>query len=41
MVLGGIIQERQPEVEATLAVHGLKVRGRLVQDDWVALVCAN
>jgi ribosomal protein L11 methyltransferase len=41
MVLGGIIQERQPEVEATLAVHGLKVMGRLVQDDWVALVCAN
>jgi ribosomal protein L11 methyltransferase len=38
MVLAGIIQAREPDMEATLAEHGLKVRERLVQEDWVALV---
>jgi ribosomal protein L11 methyltransferase len=41
MVLGGIIRERESEVAATLAARGLKVTGRLIQDDWVALVCAH
>ena len=39
MVLAGIIQEREADLEAALAVHGLRVRERLVQEDWVALVC--
>ncbi len=39
MVLAGIIQEREPDVEAALAAHGLRVRERLVQEDWVAMIC--
>jgi ribosomal protein L11 methyltransferase len=41
MVLAGIIQEREPGVEAALAAHGLQVRERLTQEDWVAMVCEN
>lgn len=41
MVLAGIIREREPDMEATLAAHGLKVRERLIQEDWVAMVCEH
>jgi ribosomal protein L11 methyltransferase len=38
MVLAGIIEAREPDMEAALAEHGLTVQARLVQEDWVALV---
>jgi ribosomal protein L11 methyltransferase len=38
MVLAGIIREREDDVKAALAEHGLKVSERLTQEDWVALV---
>jgi ribosomal protein L11 methyltransferase len=41
MALAGIIREREPDVEATLAAYGLEVRERLVQEDWVAMVCED
>jgi ribosomal protein L11 methyltransferase len=41
MVLAGIIREREPDVVAALVEHSLRVEGRLVREDWVALVAAN
>jgi ribosomal protein L11 methyltransferase len=41
MVLAGIIQEREPGVATALAAHGMQVRKRLTQEDWVAMVCEN
>ena len=41
MVLDGIIEEREPDVVATLVGYDLKVEQRLVSEDWVALVAAN
>jgi ribosomal protein L11 methyltransferase len=41
MVLAGIVEEREPDVERALAAHGLKIRQRLAQEDWVALVVAS
>jgi ribosomal protein L11 methyltransferase len=41
MVLAGIIQERESDIQASVAAHGLQVRERLVRDDWIALVCEN
>jgi len=38
MVLAGIIAEREGDVRAALARHGLTVVNRLVQGDWVGLV---
>jgi ribosomal protein L11 methyltransferase len=38
MIFAGIIQEREPEVRAALAEHGLHVTRRLADSDWVALV---
>jgi ribosomal protein L11 methyltransferase len=38
MILAGIIEEREPEVRAALAEHGLTVARRLVMGDWVSLV---
>ena len=38
MILAGIIEEREPEVARSLAEHGLTVRQRLGQGDWVSLV---
>lgn len=40
MVLAGIIQDREPELEAALAGYRLRVLDRLTQEDWVALVVA-
>jgi ribosomal protein L11 methyltransferase len=41
MVLAGIIQEREADVRAALAARGLEVRERLVEEDWVAMVCTH
>ena len=41
MVLAGIIEEREPDVVATLVGYDLKVEKRLVSEDWVALVAAD
>jgi len=41
MVLAGIVQEREADVKAALAAHRLKIKGRLVQEDWVTLVAAG
>jgi ribosomal protein L11 methyltransferase len=38
MILAGIIEEREPEVRAALAAHGLTVIRKLGIGDWVALV---
>jgi ribosomal protein L11 methyltransferase len=38
MILAGIIEEREPEVRAALAEHGLTVVRRLGMGDWVSLV---
>lgn len=38
MILAGIIEERERDVRAALARHGLTVVNRLVQGDWVGLV---
>ncbi len=38
MILAGIIEEREPEVRAALADHGLSVVRRLGMGDWVSLV---
>jgi ribosomal protein L11 methyltransferase len=38
MILAGIIEEREPEVRAALAEHGLVVVHRLGIGDWVSLV---
>jgi ribosomal protein L11 methyltransferase len=38
MILAGIIEEREPEVRAALAEHGLAVVRRLGMGDWVSLV---
>lgn len=38
MIFAGIIEEREPEVRAALAEHGLKVVRRLGSGDWVSLV---
>jgi len=38
MILSGIIEEREADVRAALARHGLIVRQRLLQGDWVGLV---
>ena len=38
MILAGIIEEREPEVRAALAEHGLTVVRRLGKGDWVSLV---
>jgi ribosomal protein L11 methyltransferase len=38
MILAGIIEEREPDVLAGLAVHGLTVLDRRTDGDWVALV---
>ncbi len=40
MIFAGIIEEREPEVRAALAEHGLTVVDRLGQGDWVALVAS-
>jgi ribosomal protein L11 methyltransferase len=39
MVLAGIIQEREPDVQSAVAADGLKVSERLIREDWVAVVC--
>jgi ribosomal protein L11 methyltransferase len=43
MILAGIIEDREPEIRATLADHDLRVVNRLFQEDWIALivVCAG
>lgn len=41
MILAGIIEEREPDVRTALAQHGLIVRRRLLQGDWVGLVAAQ
>ncbi len=41
MILAGIIEEREPDVRAGLAVHGLDVLDRRTDGDWVALVVAR
>jgi ribosomal protein L11 methyltransferase len=41
MVLAGIIREREDDVKAALAEHGLRVSERLTQQDWAALVVMN
>jgi ribosomal protein L11 methyltransferase len=41
MILAGIIAEREAEVRAVLAGHGLTVVRRLIEGDWVGLVAAN
>ncbi len=41
MILAGIIEERERDVRAALARHGLTVVNRLVQGDWVGLVAAE
>lgn len=38
LILAGIIAEREGDVTAALAEHGLSVMRRLVEGDWVALV---
>jgi ribosomal protein L11 methyltransferase len=38
MIFAGIIEEREPEVRAALAEHGLSVIRRLGMGDWVSLV---
>ena len=38
MILAGIIEDREPEVRAALAEHGLSVARRLGMGDWVSLV---
>jgi len=38
MILAGIIEEREPDVRAALAEHGLAVVRRLGMGDWVSLV---
>jgi ribosomal protein L11 methyltransferase len=38
LILAGIIAEREGDVRAALAEHGLSVMKRLVDGDWVALV---
>ena len=38
MILAGIIEEREPDVRAALAEHGLAVVERRSEGDWVALV---
>lgn len=38
MIFAGIIEEREPEVRAALAEHGLTVIRRLGMGDWVSLV---
>jgi ribosomal protein L11 methyltransferase len=38
MILAGIIEEREPEVRAALAEHGLSVVRRLGMGDWVSLL---
>jgi ribosomal protein L11 methyltransferase len=38
MILAGIIEEREPEVRAALAEHGLVVALRLGMGDWVSVV---
>ncbi len=38
MILAGIIEEREADVRAAVARHGLTVATRLVQGDWVGLV---
>ncbi len=38
MILAGIIEEREPDVRAGLAAHGLTVLDRRTDGDWVALV---
>jgi ribosomal protein L11 methyltransferase len=38
MILAGIILEREDDVKAALGEHGLEVRQRLTQEEWVALV---
>lgn len=37
MILAGIIEEREPDVRAALARHGLIVAARLTQGDWISL----
>jgi ribosomal protein L11 methyltransferase len=41
MILAGIIEEREPEVLASLAGHGLTVVRRLAEGDWIGLVCTR
>lgn len=41
MILAGIIEEREGDVRAALARHGLTVAHRFVQGDWVGLVGAS
>lgn len=41
MILAGIIEEREPDVRTALAQHGLTVRQRSLQGDWVGLVAAQ
>ncbi|MCX7706452.1 MAG: 50S ribosomal protein L11 methyltransferase, partial [Anaerolineae bacterium] len=41
MILAGIIEEREPDVRAALAQHGLTVRQRLLQGDWVGLIATQ
>jgi ribosomal protein L11 methyltransferase len=41
MILAGIIAEREAEVRAVLAGHGLTVVRRLIEGDWVGLVAAG
>lgn len=38
LILAGIIEEREADVRAALARHGLIIADRLVQGDWVGLV---
>ncbi len=37
MILAGIIEEREPDVRAALARHGLIATARLTQGDWIGL----
>jgi ribosomal protein L11 methyltransferase len=41
LLLAGIIEEREPDVLAALAAHGLARRRRYRQEDWVALVAGR
>ena len=39
LVGAGILEERRASVEAAFAAAGLKIRERLRDDDWVAMLC--
>jgi len=41
IVASGIIDEREADVRAVFGRHGFEVVGRLVERDWVALICRS